>query len=116
MDELQGLNRFMEPLYRARVWITFAGVLSIIQGVFSILSIWGIIICWIPIWMGILLCAASNHIRLAYETANEDDFMRSMDKLGTYFRILGIYTLVMLIIAVVAIVAAVLIPVMVSMS
>jgi len=110
MDDIQGLSRFMEPLYRSKGWITFAGVLSIIQGVFTILSIWGIIICWIPIWMGILLCSASTHIRLAYETNSEMDYLHSMDKLGTYFRILGIFSLVSLIIGVIAIFAAILIP------
>ena len=43
------LQQMLEPLYRAKGWLKFVGVLSIIQGVLSILSIWGILICWLPI-------------------------------------------------------------------
>lgn len=98
------------PLYRARGWIKFAGVLSIVQGVFSILSIWGILICWLPIWMGVLLCSASNRLRIAFEMHDENELRMSLEKLGTYFCIMGIMALISLIIAAAAIVAAVLIP------
>lgn len=102
--------RIAEPLYRAKGWMKFAGVLSIIQGVFTIFSIWGILVCWIPIWMGVVLCAASNHLRIAFETDNEDELRVSLVKLGTYFRVFGILSLVLLVIAVFGIVAAILIP------
>ncbi len=102
--------RIAEPLYRAKGWMKFAGVLSIIQGLFSILSIWGIIVCWVPIWMGVVLCSASNHIRIAYETNSDDEFRTSMEKLGTYFRVFGILMLIMLVIAVIGILAAIFIP------
>ena len=99
-----------EPLYRAKGWIMFAGVMSIIQGVFTILSIWGIIICWIPIWMCAILCSVSNHLKIAFETENEHELHASMGKLATYFRVFGILAAVMIAFAVIGLVAALAIP------
>ncbi len=110
MNEESVVTKLAGPLYKAKGWMKFVGVLSIIQGVLSILSIWGIIICWIPIWMGVILCAASNHVRIAFETNNDDEFLASMEKLGTYFRIAGILAIVSLVIGIIAIMAAVAIP------
>jgi hypothetical protein len=90
----------------------FAGVLSIIQGVVSILSIWGILICWIPIWMGVVLVTASNHVQRACERGDELELRTSLDKLATYFRIFGVFALIMLIIAAFGILLAILIPVL----
>ena len=110
MDQDFGMQKMIEPLYRVKGWVKFAGVMSIIQGAFSVLTIWGIIVAWLPIWMGVLLCSASNKIRTAYETNNEDEFRSSMEKLGLYFRILGIFGIAMIGLAVVGIFIAMLLP------
>ena len=110
MNEESVVARFAEPLYRAKGWMKFVGVLAIIQGVFSILSLWGILVCWIPIWMGVVLCSASNHIRTAVETNSNEEFRTSMEKLGTYFRICGVLALVMFVIVGIGLVAALVIP------
>jgi len=110
MDQDFGMQKMIEPLYRVKGWVKFAGVMSIIQGAFSVLTIWGIIVAWLPIWMGVLLCSASNKIRTAYETNNEDEFRSSMEKLGLYFRILGILGIATIGLAVVGILIAMLLP------
>jgi hypothetical protein len=110
MDQDFGMQKMIEPLYRVKGWVKFAGVMSIIQGAFSVLTIWGIIVAWLPIWMGVLLCSASNKIRTAYETNNEDEFRSSMEKLGLYFRILGILGIAIIGLAVVGILIAMLLP------
>ncbi len=104
----------IEPLYRARKWMKFAGVLSIIQGVIQMISLWGILICWIPIWMGAALLSATNCVTRAYETDSEDEFTTAMQKLATYFRIFGIMALLLLIVAAGGIVMAVLLPALVG--
>ncbi len=108
MGEGQVVRRISEPLYRAKGWIKLAGILLIVQGVFSILSIWGILICWLPIWMGVILMSASNELETAYATEDEAALTTSMGKLGTYFKIFGIFAIVM------AILAALLIPAIVA--
>lgn len=106
------LQRLIEPLYRAKGWIKFAGVLAIIQGVFSIFTLWGILVCWLPIWLGVLLCGASNQIRTAFEASDENAGRTSMEKLGTYFRIIGVLSVVGIVLMVLGIFTAVLIPVL----
>lgn len=114
MNPESPVQRLIEPLYRAKGWIKFAGVLSIIQGVLTILSLWGILICWLPIWMGALLCGVSNQIRTAFEADNESAGRTAMEKLGTYFRIMGILTVVGFVLAFIGIFAAILIPAIVK--
>ncbi len=108
--EISQIKRLSEPLYRVKGWMKFAGVLSIITGALQALSIWGIVIAWLPIWMGAVLYSASNHIQKAYETEQEQDMVTSLGKLGKYFKIFGIFTLVLMAVAVIGIIAAILIP------
>ena len=110
MDTESPIQRLIEPLYRAKGWIKFAGVLAIIQGVLSILSLWGILVCWLPIWLGALLCGASNQIRIAFETNDENACRTSMAKLGTYFRIVGVLAVIGIVLMVFGVFAALMIP------
>jgi hypothetical protein len=110
---MEQIKRIAEPLYKVKGWMMFAGVLSIIQGILSALSVWGIIIAWIPIWLGVLLCSASNYIGTAFGSNSEKDAQKAFEKLGTYFKIYGIFMIAMIvlgIIAVVAVLAAIAIP------
>lgn len=108
------LKQVAEPLYRVKGWMKLAGVMSIIQGVLSILSIWGILICWIPIWLGVLLCRASNRLRAAYEMDDANELEQSVKGLATYFRLYGVLMLVMLVVSSLAIAAAIVLPVLVK--
>ena len=47
-----------EPLWRAKGWIQLMGVLFILHGVLVALSLWGIILCWLPIWLGAVVLGA----------------------------------------------------------
>ena len=101
------VQRIAEPLYRAKGWMKFIGVLSIIYGVLTILSLWGIIFAWLPIWMGAVLCSASSKIGMAFETDNENELNGSLRNLATYFRVAGITSLVFIIIGVIAMMGAI---------
>ena len=56
------VQELSSPIYQARGWLKFLGVLSIISGVGAALSIAGIIFAWLPIWMGILMFQAGSSI------------------------------------------------------
>ena len=43
------------PLYEARGWMKFLGIVMVIAGIFTAITIVGIIIAWLPIWLGVLL-------------------------------------------------------------
>jgi hypothetical protein len=101
------VQRVAEPLYRAKGWMKFIGVLTIIYGGLLVLSLSGIILAWLPIWLGIVLCSASSKIGLAFETDNENEFHASLKNLATYFRVAGIATLVIIILGVIALLGAI---------
>ncbi|MFC1764005.1 DUF5362 domain-containing protein [Planctomycetota bacterium] len=98
--------RFLdEPLWRARGWMKLLGVLFIINGVMMILSLWGIILCWIPIWMGVTLFSAANHVRSAAEMDDQVMMKAGLEKIALFFKINGIMFLVCLGLAILMFVA-----------
>jgi hypothetical protein len=82
------------PLYEAKGWMKFLGVILIVYGAVMVLTIWGIIFCWLPIWMGILLLNAGKSVEAAHQSGNKGDFVIGMGKLKTFFTIYGILALI----------------------
>lgn len=115
MEQESQVQAHIAPLYGVKGWIKFAGIISIISGALQVLTIWGILFAWIPIWMGILLVKASNLVEQAHSTGSEQNMLTSFEKLGTYFKIYGIFMLVMMVVAVLGIVAAITIPAIMGM-
>lgn len=89
-----------EPLYQARFWMKFAGVMMIIYGGLTALTIIGIIFAWLPIWLGLLLYQAASSAELARSSGEVEALIQSADKLRLYFTITGIVMLISVIIGV----------------
>jgi hypothetical protein len=85
------------PLYQSRGWMKLIGVLMILYGAMVALSIVGIIVAWLPIWMGILLFQTASAAEDAQVNDNADELLRALKRLKTYFTIMGIVTLIALI-------------------
>jgi hypothetical protein len=94
------IQRLIEPLYRGKFWMQLVGVMLIIGGLFTALSIVGILICWIPIWAGVSLMQAAGSVEQAYITGDDAAAAMAMQRLKTYFTIFGVLTLVYILIAV----------------
>jgi hypothetical protein len=88
------IQEFSLPIYQARGWLKFLGVLSIIGGVTTAISIVGIIIAWLPIWMGVLMFQAGSSIDSAGQFGDKFAFLRSLGSLKTYFVLQGVLTLI----------------------
>jgi hypothetical protein len=82
-------------------WLKFLGVVNIIMGVFVALSIIGILVAWLPIWLGVLLFQAGNQITEARISRNYFHLVEMMRKFKMYFMIQGILLLISLIFAVI---------------
>jgi uncharacterized protein involved in cysteine biosynthesis len=102
----------MRPLNDAAGWMKFLGTLSIIYGVLIALTIIGLLIAWLPIWLGVLLRRASDESVVAHRTGDEANAITATTSLQTIFKIYGIvaviglvYMGVVLVIAIVAIAA-----------
>ncbi len=95
------LKELFEPLYRAKIWMQLIGVVLIIMGIFTALSIIGIVIAWIPIWAGIVLMQAAGSVDQVYSSGNSEAAATAMRRLKTYFTILGILMLIYIVLMVV---------------
>lgn len=86
----------MKPLSDAAGWMKLLAVLSIISGIFIALTIIGLIIAWLPIWIGVLLMRAANDAQNAVTTGGETEAVSATSNLSTIFKIYGIVTAIYL--------------------
>jgi hypothetical protein len=79
-------------------WMKLLGVISIIQGIVAVFTIWGIIIAWLPIWLGVILFRAANEAEMA--AAGLTDHLEAyLRRLNRFFLIQGILMLLFIVIA-----------------
>ncbi|MBN2327343.1 MAG: hypothetical protein JXR73_09310 [Candidatus Omnitrophica bacterium] len=90
------------PLYQSKIWLRIIGIISILSGIISIFTIIGILFCWIPIWLGVLLYQSATSIEIAQLSGSKEKFTDSLDKLRLYFLIMGIMTLLGVIVSIFA--------------
>ena len=76
------------------VWAKFIGIVNIVMGALTALSLVGIIIAWLPIWMGVILFQAGGRADQAYTGKKYDQLIPMMDKLRMYFLVQGILIIV----------------------
>ena len=95
-DNSAGLLR---PLLDARTWMKILAVLAVIDGVLMAFTRWGILVAWIPIWMGVVLFQAASALDRA-EGGDGGAAVQAMGKLKTFFTIGGVAAIVFLVLAV----------------
>jgi hypothetical protein len=98
------------PIFESKGWLRLLGVLAIVYGVLIALSIVGIIIAWLPIWMGVLLYQSSTSIERAFRHGDEDALLFCLYRLKTFFTIQGVLALLGLVIVGIMIVLAFMAP------
>lgn len=82
------------PIYQARGWMKLLGILNIIGGVLLAITLVGIIIAWLPIWMGVILYQAGSASEQAYFNGDKYSLVKSLNQLKLYFTINGILALI----------------------
>jgi hypothetical protein len=92
------------PLFGAKGWMKFLGVLMIIYAVLMTIMTFGIglIIAWLPFWIGLLLFKAAGSVELAATSGDKQALVEAMTKLKTYFTIYGILALIGIVVSVIA--------------
>ena len=75
-------------------WLKFLGIVNIISGAFTALSLVGIIIAWLPIWLGVVLIQAASKATNANMSDDPKELVEMMDKLRLYFIIQGVLIIV----------------------
>ena len=92
------VHEISNPIYQSKSWIKFLGILMLIYGIFVALSIVGIIIAWLPIWLGILLMQVASRIEQAQQMGDKVALIKAQNSLSTYFTVYGVLALIGLII------------------
>ncbi|WP_224106170.1 DUF5362 family protein [Vreelandella aquamarina] len=93
MEKQELLRDLIEPIYRAKFWMQLIGVMLIIGGILSALSIVGIIVAWVPIWAGVVLMQAAKAADKVFQSGDEREMKFALSKIKTYFTIFGVMTL-----------------------
>lgn len=66
----------------------------LIYGGMMALSIIGLIIAWLPIWLGVLLLKASNKSRYAFLSGDKNSLIEALLSLNNYFTIYAVMAII----------------------
>ncbi len=94
--EIGVLNDIQRISVNMNGWLKFLGIVNIISGALAAISVVGILVAWLPIWLGILLIQAGSKASSARLTHDPRELVVMMDKLRLYFVIQGILIIVMI--------------------
>ena len=86
------------PLYQSLFWIRLFAACLIFYGALITVTGIGVLVAWIPMWIGMLLLLMAKSISSAYQNNDEQAFKQSLSRLKTIFTVLG-FSCVALIIA-----------------
>jgi len=94
-QEVRELVRDIASYFAAnRFWMNFFGILMILAGVIQALTLVGLLIAWLPIWSGVLLLKASHAAMVAEKTGMVETLESSVCRIALFFKINGIFALV----------------------
>lgn len=100
------LDKIALHIHGASGWIKLLGILSIIGGITTALSVVGIVVAWIPIWMGVILLQVASKTEEYKITKEPEALEEAMSKLKTYFVLQGVVALVGIIATVIGLIIA----------
>jgi hypothetical protein len=75
-------------------WLKFLGIVNIVSGAFTAISLVGIIVAWLPIWLGVVLLQAAGKATNANISDDPQELVIMMDKLRLYFIIQGVLIII----------------------
>jgi len=94
--ESADLERIRSDIKDTRCWLKFLGILFIIDGALDALTVVGIVIAWLPIWIGVILLKADSRAADYAEKASAADLVEYHARLKGYFTLCGIFAIVLL--------------------
>ena len=92
------LHTIALPLYEAKRWIKFLGGVLFALGVAYALTIVGLVVAWVLLWLGVLLWQAGTELDRAFPGGQEVPLAIALQKLRRFFVVAGIATLVYLVV------------------
>jgi hypothetical protein len=86
--------RFLVPAAESRGWLKFLGGVLFALGVVTGLTIVGLVVAWLYIWVGVLLWQAAGKAEHAQLTRDPAEFEEYLKRLRTLIVIAGVVTAV----------------------
>ena len=95
-SEEQLFARLIYPLQQSRFWIQlFAGCLIFYGALLTVTGL-GILVAWLPMWIGVLLFMASKSIQRAYKENDTNALISTITRFKTVFTILGLASVMLI--------------------
>ncbi len=88
------IQTLLASLIKNSIWMKVLGVFFIVYGVITCITIIGLVIGWVPIWLGVLLFSSAKRLDVIEEYDSPEDAVECIEKISLYFKISGIVTLV----------------------
>jgi hypothetical protein len=88
------IDRMKQTAMTMSAWLKFLGIVTIISGALSVISIVGILIAWLPIWLGVLLFQAGDRAQSAKFSNDLNYLVQMMEKLKMYFMINAVVVII----------------------
>ena len=85
-------GRLLMPVFDSKGWLKFMGVVLIMSGVLTALTLVGIIIAWLYIWLGVLLWQAGDRANQAATLREPVMLEQYLQKIKTIVVIAGVTT------------------------
>lgn len=85
-------------------WMQFMAVVFYVLGGLYVVSCIGLIVCWVPILMGLWLWQSAQEFQKLVQDGQEHSFDTAIEKLKTYFMFTGIVTIVIIVLYVLIII------------
>lgn len=100
-------SHLLSPAYDSKGWLKFLGVICIVAGGLQILTIVGILIAWLYIWLGVLLWQAGDRAGQAMHLRDPMMLEQYLHKLKTIIVIAGVATAIMVVASILGLIIAV---------
>ena len=86
--------RLRESAATMSAWLKFLGIFSMFIGALCAVTIIGLFVAWVPIWMGILLYQAGDRAAQFENGSSVEALVELIDKLKIYFILYGVVAMV----------------------
>jgi hypothetical protein len=90
------LTRLLVPAHESKGWLRFLGIISILGGILTALSVVGLLFAWLYIWVGVLFWQAGDRAAQAYLQRDPSMLEQFLQKLKNLIIIAGVATAVSL--------------------
>ena len=75
------------PILRSRKWIAILGVIYLVNGFVAAITVFGLLIAWVPMWLGVILLCISFDLRRYEEESSDSSLLSALKNLESFFRI-----------------------------